>query len=72
MTKEDFIRKMINHEQRGEDALWIADTFSTGAIKEQDAELGEAARLLMEGSERLYQRLYELNDELKLGIDMSY
>ena len=71
MNKVDLVRKMINHMQRGEDALWLADEFQMDVPDQGDLELAESVRLLLEGSERLYNRLYELNDELELGEDLS-
>ena len=67
MNKETLARKMLTAIARGEDPLFIAETYQldTPGV---DEELEEATRLVMEGAERLYNRLGELDEEFNIGI----
>lgn len=67
MTKTDLISRILNHDSRGEDALWLAEKYELD-VPHHDEELTEATRLLLEGAERYYNRLSELDEELELHI----
>ena len=67
MTKTDLVRKILTHERRGEDALWLAENYELD-VPHYDAELTEATRLLLEGAERYYNRLAELDEELEIHM----